>query len=136
MSPCLFNVYMDAVMKEVKMGMGRRGVRFLEDGREWRLLGLLYADDLVLCGESEEDLRVMVGPFVEVCSRRGLKVNAGKIKVMVLNGKAGLECRGGREGKGGVKMEGGVGEEVVWTWKEGGRGHIGGFESVYISRRR
>ena len=25
MSPWLFNVYMDAVSKEVKMGMGRRG---------------------------------------------------------------------------------------------------------------
>ena len=37
------------------MGMGRRGVRFLEDGREYRLTGLLYADDLVLYGESEED---------------------------------------------------------------------------------
>ena len=24
MFPCLFNVYMDAVMKEVKMGIGRR----------------------------------------------------------------------------------------------------------------
>ena len=37
------------------MGMGRRGVNFLEDGREWRLLGFLYADDLSLWGESEED---------------------------------------------------------------------------------
>ena len=36
-------------MKEVKMGMGRRGVRFLDDGREWRLPGLFYADDLILC---------------------------------------------------------------------------------------
>ena len=35
MYPWLFNVYMDTVMKE-KMGMGRRGVRFLDDGREWR----------------------------------------------------------------------------------------------------
>ena len=52
---------------------------------------LLYADDLVLCGESKEDLRTMVGRFVEVC-RRGLKVNAGKSKVMVLHGEAGLEC--------------------------------------------
>ena len=52
MSPWLFNVYVDGVMKEVKMGMGRRGVRFLEKGREWRLLDLLYAGDLVLCGES------------------------------------------------------------------------------------
>ena len=43
------------------MGTGRRGVSFLEAGREWKLPGLLYEDDLVLCGESEEDLRVMVG---------------------------------------------------------------------------
>ena len=61
-------------------------MNFLEDGREWRLPGLLYADDLVLCGESEENLRVIAGRFVEVCRRRGLKVNAGKSNVMVLNG--------------------------------------------------
>ena len=35
MSPWLFNVYMDGVTKEV--GMGRKGVSFLEDGRQWRL---------------------------------------------------------------------------------------------------
>ena len=75
---------MDGVKKEVKMGMGRRRVRFMEEGREWRLPGLLYADDWVLCGESEKDLWVMVGLFAEVCRRRGLKVNAGKSKVMVL----------------------------------------------------
>ena len=48
MPPLLFNVYMDRVMKEEKMRMRRRGVSFLEDGREWRLPGILYADDLVL----------------------------------------------------------------------------------------
>ena len=52
--------------------------------------GLLYADDLVLCGESEEELRVMVGWFVEVCRKRGLKVNAGKSKVIVLKREEGL----------------------------------------------
>ena len=51
----------------------------------------MYADDLVLCGESEEDLRVIVGQFAEVCRNRGLKVNAGKSKGMVLNGEEGLE---------------------------------------------
>ena len=66
-------------MKEVKLGMGRSPGSFLEDGREWRLLGLLNADDLVLCGESEEDLRVMVGWFAELCKRRGLKVNLMKV---------------------------------------------------------
>ena len=52
----------------------------------------MYAYDLVFCGESEEDLKAMVGHFVEVCRRRGLKVNAGKNKVMVLGGEEGLEC--------------------------------------------
>ena len=74
------------------MEMGRRGMRFLEDGREWRLTGLLYADVLVLCGELEEDLRAMVGRFAEVCRRRGLKFNTGKINVMVLSGEEGLKC--------------------------------------------
>ena len=34
----------------------------------------------------------MLGRFVEMCRRRGLKVNAGKSKVMVMNGEEGLEC--------------------------------------------
>ena len=50
---------------------------------------LLYADDLVLCGELEEGLRVTVGQY----RRSGLKVNAGKSKVPVLNGEGGLECK-------------------------------------------
>ena len=62
-----------------------------KEGREWRLPRLLYADDLILYGKSEEELRAMVGRFVEVC-RRVLKVNAVKSKVMVLNGEEGLEC--------------------------------------------
>ena len=60
-----------------------------EEKREWRLPGLLYAEDLLLCDESEEDLRVMERCFVEVCRRRSLKVNAGKNKVMVLSGEEG-----------------------------------------------
>ena len=71
---------------------GKEGSEIPGDRREWRLPDLLYADDLVLRGKSEEDLRAMVGWFVEVCRRRGLKVNAGKSKVIVLNGEEGLEC--------------------------------------------
>ena len=63
-----------------------------EEGREWGLPVLLYPDDLVLCGESKEDLRAIVGRFAEVCKRRSLNVNAGKIKVMVLGGEERLEC--------------------------------------------
>ena len=58
----------------------------MEDGIKWRLPGLLYTDDLVLCVELKEGLRVMVGRFAEVCRRIGLKVNASNSKVIVLNG--------------------------------------------------
>ena len=76
-------------MKYVKMEMGRSRVRFLEEGREWKLLGLLNAGDLVLCSESKEDLGTMVGRFVEVYGIKGVKVNVGKSKVMVLGGEEG-----------------------------------------------
>ena len=85
MSPGLLDVYMDGVMKEVKMRMGKRGVSFMEDGREWRLSGLFYADDFILSDKSEEELRVMVRQFAEVCRSKGLKINADKSKEMVLN---------------------------------------------------
>ena len=79
MSPWLFNVCMDGCSDErCENGDGK-------EGKEWRLHCHLYADGFILCGESEEDLRVMVRWFAEVC-RRGLKVNAGKSKGMVMNG--------------------------------------------------
>ena len=80
MSLWLFNVYVESMMKEVKIRMGKIGVRFLKESREWR------------CGGLEENLKVMLGCFVEVCRRRGLKDNAGKSKVMLLGGEEGLVC--------------------------------------------
>ena len=85
MSPGLFNLYMDWVIKELEMGMAGKGVRMMENGDEWRVPYLLYADDLVLCGESEESLRGLVQRFGRVCKRRGLKVNVDKSKVMVVS---------------------------------------------------
>ena len=51
------------------MGIRKKGVRFEEEGREWKLPGILYADDLVLRSESEEDLRAILARFIEVCRR-------------------------------------------------------------------
>ena len=45
-----------------------------------------------LCGEPDEDLKVMVESFVEISMKRGLKVNADKGKVTVLCREEGLEC--------------------------------------------
>ena len=51
----------------------------------------MQADDLVLYGESEDGLKAMVRRFVFVFKRRGLKVNADKNKVMLLNEEEGFE---------------------------------------------
>ena len=67
--------------------------RFMEEGREWRLPGLLYADNLVMYGDWKEDLKVMVDHFVEVCRRRGVKVNGDKSKVMLLGGEEELKYK-------------------------------------------
>ena len=78
-------------MKDVKIEMGKKGVGFQKEGKEWRLPGFLYADELVLGSESEENLTVMVRRFVDMCKRKGLKVNISRSKGMVLNEEEGLE---------------------------------------------
>ena len=52
------------------------------DGREWKVEWLMFADDTVLVGDSEEKLNRLVQEFGNVCQRRKLKVNEGKSKVM------------------------------------------------------
>ena len=53
----------------MKIGMGKRGVRLLKEGREWRLPGhFVYEEELVSCGSSEQDLEGMVKErFLEAC---------------------------------------------------------------------
>ena len=51
----------------------------------------MYANDLNLCGESNEDLRAMV--LLRCVGEKGMKVNAGKIRVMVLGGEVELKLR-------------------------------------------
>ena len=83
---------MNGVMKELMAGAMGEGLRMLENEREWRLPCLLYADDLVLCGESEESLKKLIEDFGRVCKSRGLKVNVEKSKVMVVSGEN-KQCR-------------------------------------------
>ena len=66
-------------MKEVKMRIGRMGVRFFFGwGEEVRLPVSLYEDDLILFDESKENLKEMMGSFSRI-----LKVSRNKSKEMV-----------------------------------------------------
>ena len=96
MSRWLFNVYMATLMNELKWGWGGGELNFTrreESGDYVYVYERVYADELVLCGDSEKDLRAIVGRFILACRRRGLKVNAGKSKAMLLGGEEGLECK-------------------------------------------
>ena len=72
MSSWLFSMYIDAVMKQVKVGMGKMGVSFLEEERELRLPGLCMWITCLCVVSWGEDLKVMLVHFIEVY-RRSLK---------------------------------------------------------------
>ena len=57
-SPWLFNLFMDAVMKEVRGKAGDVGVTLQDERRniEWKVDWLMFVDDTVLLGDNEEKL--------------------------------------------------------------------------------
>ena len=67
LSPLLFIIVMDVISKEIRGGL------------PWELL---YADDLVLMAESEEELRQKLAIWKSTLEAKGLKVNVNKTKVM------------------------------------------------------
>ncbi len=83
MLPWLFNIYMDGCIKEMKVRVWDLGARLNVRGVEQLLVVGLFADDIVLLAESEGMPQRIVDEFERVCTRRKLKVNAGKSKVMV-----------------------------------------------------
>ncbi len=80
MSPWLFSIYMDGVMREMKGKVKEVGVRMYAEGRKWVLNSILFADDTVLIAENENDLQNLVSDFDSVCKSRKLKINVNNIK--------------------------------------------------------
>ena len=65
MYPCLFNMYMNVVMKE-KRGWGGWESEISGEGERVEITSPLVCRRVGLCGGSEKDLKMMVGRFVEV----------------------------------------------------------------------
>ena len=83
MSPWLFNVYMDDVVREVDVRVWWKGLELLSaNGGRFEINQLLLANDTALVADSEEKLCRLVSEFGRVCERRKLRVNVGKSKVM------------------------------------------------------
>ena len=147
MSPWLFNMYIDGVMREMNARVGEVGVEMVGgNGEEWKLNQLLFADDTALVAESEEALQRLVGEFDRVCSRRKLRVNVGKSKVMrtTRSGEgAGMNVSlGGRQLEevesfkylgSHIARDGTIAEEVKYRVKEASK-CMGGLKSVMSNR--
>ena len=83
MSPLLFNVYMDGVVREVNVRVLGKGLELLSaNGGRFEINQLLFSDDTALVADSEDKLCRLVSEFGRVCERRKLEVNVGKSKVM------------------------------------------------------
>ena len=83
MSPWLFNVYMDDVVREVNVRVLGKGLELLSaNGGRFEINQLLFADDTALVADLKEKLCRLVSEFGRVCERRKLRVNVGKSKVM------------------------------------------------------
>ena len=83
MSPWLFNVYMDSVVREANVRLLGKWLELLSaNGGRFEINQLLFADDAALVADSVEKLYRLVSEFGRVCERRKLRVNVGKSKVI------------------------------------------------------
>ena len=83
MSPWLFNLYIDCMVRGVNVRVLGKGLDLLSaNGSRFEIYQLLFADDTALVADSEEKLCRLVSEFDRVCERRKLSVNVGKSKVM------------------------------------------------------
>ena len=70
LSPLLFIIVMEAVTHSVREGL------------PWEMLYMLYADELVLVGKCEEELKEKLRKWNECLKDKGLKIYEEKTKVM------------------------------------------------------
>ena len=79
MSPWMFNVYKDGVVREVNIRVLWKGLELLSaNGGRFEISHLFFADDTALVADSEAKLCRLMSPFGRVCERRKLKVYVGK----------------------------------------------------------
>jgi len=78
LSPCLFNVYAEYIMRNAGLDEAQAGIKIA-----WRnISNLRYADDTTLMAESEEELKSLLMKVKEESEKVGLKLNLQKAKIM------------------------------------------------------
>ena len=87
LSPCLFNLYAEYIMKNTGLDEAQAGIKIA--GRN--INNLIYADDTTLMAESKEELKSLLRKVKEKSEKVGLKLNIQKLRswhlVSSLHGK-------------------------------------------------
>ena len=78
LSPCLFNLYAEYIMRNAGLEETQAGIKIA--GRNTNNLG--YGDDTTLMAESEEELKSLLMKVKEESEKVGLKLNIQKMKIM------------------------------------------------------
>ena len=78
LSPCLFNLYAEYIIRNVGLDEAQAGIKIA--GRN--INNLRYADDTTLMAESEEKLKSLLMKVKEESEKAGLKLNIQKTKIM------------------------------------------------------
>ena len=78
MSPCLFNLYAEYIILNVRLEEAQAGIKIA--GRN--INNLRYADDTTFTAESEEELKSLLMKVKEESEKVGLKLNIQKTKIM------------------------------------------------------
>ena len=78
MSPCLFNLYAEYIMRNTGLEEAQAGIKIA--GRN--INQLRYADDTTLMAESEEELKRLLMKVKEKIEKVGLKLNIKRTKIM------------------------------------------------------
>jgi len=76
LSPCLFNLYADYIMRSAELEEAQAGIKTV--GRN--INNLRYADDTTLMAESEEELKSLLMKVKEESEKVGLKYNIQKTR--------------------------------------------------------
>ena len=78
MSPCLFNLYTEYIIRNAELEEAQAGIKIA--GRN--INNLRYTDDTTLMAESEEELKNLLMKVKEDSEKVGLKLNIQKTKIM------------------------------------------------------
>ena len=78
MSPCLFNLYAEYIMRNAGLEEAQAGIKIA--GKN--INNLRYADDTTLMAESEEELKSLLMKVKEESEKVGLKLNIQKMKIV------------------------------------------------------